>query len=123
MSLEVVLPILIPLTAGALSLALWRSVQLQRLVAVVATALLLVASIWLLRSTIDKGFLGGGFILPVAGHDLRAANANLALLAKRHGFFGTVQGSNFDLGTRQGATDRAFLVLALIVKRYISCKR
>ncbi|MEC9386166.1 Na+/H+ antiporter subunit D [Marinobacter sp. bablab_jr008] len=57
MSLEVVLPILIPLTAGALSLALWRSVQLQRLVAVVATALLLVASIWLLRSTIDKGFL------------------------------------------------------------------
>ena len=57
MSLEVVLPILIPLTAGALSLALWRSVQLQRLVGVVATALLLAASIWLMRSTIDKGFL------------------------------------------------------------------
>lgn len=58
MNLEVVLPILIPpLTAGALSLALWRSVQLQRLVSVVATALLLVASIWLMRSTIDKGFL------------------------------------------------------------------
>ena len=50
MNLEVVLPILIPLTAGALSLALWRSVQLQRLVGVVATALLLAASIWLMRS-------------------------------------------------------------------------
>ncbi|MGC8120289.1 Na+/H+ antiporter subunit D [Marinobacter sp. VGCF2001] len=57
MNLEVVLPILIPLTAGALSLALWRSIRLQRIVAVVATALLLATSIWLMHSTVEQGFL------------------------------------------------------------------
>lgn len=57
MNPELVLPILIPLTAGALSLALWRSVRLQRIIAVVATGLLLAAGIWLLRSTIEQGFL------------------------------------------------------------------
>ncbi|PVY75770.1 multisubunit sodium/proton antiporter MrpD subunit [Tamilnaduibacter salinus] len=57
MKLEVVLPILIPLTAGALSLALWRSVRLQRLLGVLATGLLLAAGIWLMRSTVEQGFL------------------------------------------------------------------
>lgn len=57
MNLELVLPILIPLTAGALSLALWRSVRLQRLLAVVATSLLLAAGVWLLASTTEQGFL------------------------------------------------------------------
>ncbi len=57
MNLELVLPILIPLTAGALSLALWRSVRLQRLLAVLATGLLLAAGVWLLASTTDQGFL------------------------------------------------------------------
>ena len=57
MNLELALPILIPLTAGAVSIALWRSVRYQRIVSVLATALLLAASVWLLRSTIDQGFL------------------------------------------------------------------
>ena len=57
MNLELVLPILIPLTAGALSLALWRSIRLQRALAVVSTGLLLAAGIWLMRSTIEQGFL------------------------------------------------------------------
>jgi multicomponent Na+:H+ antiporter subunit D len=54
---ELVLPILIPLTAGALSLAFWRSIKLQRVLAVIATGLLLAAGIWLMRSTIEQGFL------------------------------------------------------------------
>ncbi|MCD1647848.1 Na+/H+ antiporter subunit D [Marinobacter adhaerens] len=57
MNPELVLPILIPLTAGALSLAFWRSIKLQRVLAVIATGLLLAAGIWLLRSTIAHGFL------------------------------------------------------------------
>ncbi|MDV3502889.1 Na+/H+ antiporter subunit D [Marinobacter sp. M-5] len=57
MNPELVLPILIPLTAGALSLAFWRSIKLQRILAVIATGLLLAAGIWLMRSTIEQGFL------------------------------------------------------------------
>ena len=57
MNLALVLPILIPLTAGALSLALWRSIALQRALAVIATGLLLAASIWLMQSTVDQGIL------------------------------------------------------------------
>ena len=57
MNLAPVLPILIPLVAGALSLACWRSIRLQRLIGVVATGLLLAASIWLLLLTVDQGFL------------------------------------------------------------------
>jgi multicomponent Na+:H+ antiporter subunit D len=57
LNLELALPILIPLTAGAVSIALWRSVRYQRMIAVLATALLLAASVWLLRSTMDQGFL------------------------------------------------------------------
>ncbi|MEX2473602.1 Na+/H+ antiporter subunit D [Marinobacter sp.] len=57
MSPELILPVLIPLTAGALSLALWRSVRYQRILAVLATGLLLWSGIWLLMSTVDQGFL------------------------------------------------------------------
>ncbi|AOY86962.1 Na+/H+ antiporter subunit D [Marinobacter salinus] len=57
MNPELVLPILIPLTAGALSLAFWRSVRLQRMLAVIATGLLLGSGVWLMRSTIEQGFL------------------------------------------------------------------
>ena len=57
MNLELALPILIPLLSGALSVALWRSVRYQRILAVLATALLLAASVWLLRSTMAQGFL------------------------------------------------------------------
>ena len=57
MNLALVLPILIPLTAGALSLALWRSIALQRVLAVTATGFLLAASIWLMQSTVDQGIL------------------------------------------------------------------
>ncbi|TYC57855.1 Na+/H+ antiporter subunit D [Marinobacter sp. BW6] len=57
MNPELVLPILIPLTAGALSLAFWRSIKLQRILAVIATGLLLAAGIWLMHSTIEQGFL------------------------------------------------------------------
>ncbi|SFR55013.1 multisubunit sodium/proton antiporter, MrpD subunit [Marinobacter daqiaonensis] len=54
---ELALPILIPLAAGALSLALWRSVRFQRLLAVLATLAMFASGIWLLRSTMDHGFL------------------------------------------------------------------
>ncbi|PSF06085.1 Na+/H+ antiporter subunit D [Marinobacter fuscus] len=57
MNLELVLPILIPLTAGALSLALWRSVRLQRYLAVLATLLLLIAGLWLMDTTLTQGFV------------------------------------------------------------------
>lgn len=57
MILELALPILIPLFAGALSLALWRTVRFQRILAVIATLAMLVSSVWLLRSTMDQGFL------------------------------------------------------------------
>jgi len=57
LNLAPVLPILIPLFAGALSLACWRSIRLQRLIAVIATGLLLAVSIWLLMLTMEHGFL------------------------------------------------------------------
>ncbi len=57
MNLAPVLPILIPLLAGALSLAFWRSPRVQRVIAIVATGLLLTASIWLMRLTVEHGFL------------------------------------------------------------------
>ena len=57
MNPELTLPILIPLLAGALSVALWRSVRYQRILAVLSTVLLLAASVWLLNSTVDQGFL------------------------------------------------------------------
>ncbi len=49
MSLAVILPILIPLSAGALSLALWRSHLAQRLLGVFGTGALLLAALWLLQ--------------------------------------------------------------------------
>ncbi|MDX1588073.1 MAG: Na+/H+ antiporter subunit D [Oleiphilaceae bacterium] len=55
MRLEVALPILIPLLAGALSLACWRSRILQRWLAVLGTGALLVSSVDLLRSVSTDG--------------------------------------------------------------------
>ncbi|MDX5379212.1 MAG: Na+/H+ antiporter subunit D [Halomonas sp.] len=53
MNVQVALPILIPLLAGAVSLLFWRSRLMQRVVAVAGTGLLLVASVWLL-STVSR---------------------------------------------------------------------
>ncbi|RLK48565.1 multisubunit sodium/proton antiporter MrpD subunit [Alkalispirillum mobile] len=52
---EVALPILIPLLAGSLSLVVWRSVVLQRWIAVFGTGALLYASVWLLMTTHREG--------------------------------------------------------------------
>lgn len=57
MSPEIILPVFIPLTAGALSLALWRSIRYQRILGVLANILLLWSGIWLLMSTTDQGFV------------------------------------------------------------------
>ncbi len=57
MSTLVALPVLVPLIAGALSLALWRSRRAQRLIAVVGTGTLLVVSVWLLVAAADAGVL------------------------------------------------------------------
>lgn len=54
---ELVLPILIPLFCASLSLALWRSVLLQRILAVAGTGALLFAGVWLLRSVTAEGFV------------------------------------------------------------------
>ncbi|WP_457808384.1 Na+/H+ antiporter subunit D [Kushneria sp. EE4] len=67
MSPEVALPILIPLTAGALSMAFWRSRMMQRLIGVVGTAMLLVVSIWLFVSVQAQGHVvmhAGGWEAP-----------------------------------------------------------
>jgi multicomponent Na+:H+ antiporter subunit D len=57
LSPEIILPVFIPLTAGALSLALWRSIRYQRILGVLANILLLWSGIWLLMSTTDQGFV------------------------------------------------------------------
>jgi len=54
---EIFLPILIPLLAGAVSLMLWRSVRLQRGLAVLSTGAMLISTIWLLQSTLAEGFV------------------------------------------------------------------
>ena len=67
MSHLVVIPILIPLLAAALSIASWRSVLLQRGIAVVATGSLLAVSIALLQLTREQGFVVmqmGGWAAP-----------------------------------------------------------
>ncbi|MDQ2077724.1 Na+/H+ antiporter subunit D [Marinimicrobium sp. ABcell2] len=67
MSHLVLIPILIPLLAGALSLVSWRSLLLQRWIAVVATGLLLLVSIGLLQLTREEGFVVmhvGGWAAP-----------------------------------------------------------
>ncbi|ABI57435.1 Na+/H+ antiporter subunit D [Alkalilimnicola ehrlichii MLHE-1] len=52
---EVALPILIPLLAGSFSLVVWRSVVLQRWIAVLGTGALLYVSVWLLMTTHREG--------------------------------------------------------------------
>jgi multicomponent Na+:H+ antiporter subunit D len=48
MSLPLALPIVVPLIAAAASLTAWRSLRMQRILAIVGTAGLLIAGIWLL---------------------------------------------------------------------------
>ncbi len=57
MNPQIALPILIPLLAGAVSLVFWRSRLMQRTIAVIGTALLLLASVWLLTSVTREGIL------------------------------------------------------------------
>ncbi len=57
LSLTVALPILIPLLSGALSVAGWRSLRVQRGIALLGTAALLVASILLLHATWQADFV------------------------------------------------------------------
>ncbi|SPJ33660.1 Na+/H+ antiporter subunit D [Kushneria phyllosphaerae] len=67
MSPEVALPILIPLMAGALSMAFWRSRLMQRLIGVAGTAALLGTSIWLFVSVQAQGYVimnAGGWAAP-----------------------------------------------------------
>lgn len=53
----VALPVLLPLLLGGLSVALWRSVVLQRWLGVVGTLVLLLLSIGLLMETWEQGFV------------------------------------------------------------------
>ncbi len=67
MSYAVAIPVFIPLVAGALSVAFWRSVRYQRWIALVGTGALLLASIWLLQQTRAQGFVViqmGGWAAP-----------------------------------------------------------
>ncbi|WP_456269765.1 Na+/H+ antiporter subunit D [Kushneria sp. AK178] len=67
MSPEVALPIFIPLTAGALSMAFWRSRMMQRVIGVAGTAALLAVSIWLFASVQAQGHVVmnvGGWAAP-----------------------------------------------------------
>ncbi|SEM60094.1 Na+/H+ antiporter subunit D [Halomonas caseinilytica] len=57
MTPQIALPILIPLLAGAVSLVFWRSRGMQRFIAVLGTAGLLLTSIWLLVSVSRDGIL------------------------------------------------------------------
>jgi multicomponent Na+:H+ antiporter subunit D len=65
--MTVLLPILIPLIAGALSLAFWRSTFYQRCIAVIGTAALLLSGIFLLFVVQTEGFVVlqmGGWAAP-----------------------------------------------------------
>ena len=67
MNPEVALPILIPLAAGALSMAFWRSRMMQRLIGIAGTAALLATSIWLFASVQSQGYVimnAGGWAAP-----------------------------------------------------------
>lgn len=57
MNPEVVLPIIIPLLAGALTLAFWRSTFYQRWITLIATVGLLAAGFSLLQSTRENGYV------------------------------------------------------------------
>ncbi|MGM0564053.1 MAG: Na+/H+ antiporter subunit D [Pseudomonadota bacterium] len=67
MTLELVLPILIPLLAGALSLALWRSLRAQQWLAVLATLALTVVGAALMVAVAEEGYVvtvAGGWPAP-----------------------------------------------------------
>ena len=54
---EVALPVLLPLLSGAISLLFWRSRPMQRFVAVVGNAGLLLVSLWLFVATLSDGYV------------------------------------------------------------------
>lgn len=57
MSTLAVLPVIVPLAAGAISVALWKSLRAQRVIAVVATLLLVVVSLMLFREVSANGIV------------------------------------------------------------------
>jgi len=64
---EVALPIIVPLMTGTLTLLAWRSNILQKILSVVGSIALLIASIWLLVSVKEQGHVVmymGGWVAP-----------------------------------------------------------
>jgi multicomponent Na+:H+ antiporter subunit D len=57
MSTLVLLPVILPLAAGAISMALWRSLRAQRIIGVVATLALVLASLALLNAVHTEGHI------------------------------------------------------------------
>lgn len=57
MSMLAVLPVIVPLAAGAISVALWKSVRAQRVIAVVATLALVGVSLLLFRKVSAEGIV------------------------------------------------------------------
>ncbi|KDE38941.1 MAG: Na+/H+ antiporter subunit D [Nitrincola lacisaponensis] len=67
MSPEVALPIIIPLLTGTLTLLAWRSNSVQKILSVIGSIALLIASIWLLASVRETGHVVmymGGWVAP-----------------------------------------------------------
>lgn len=67
MSPEVALPIIIPLLTGTLTLLAWRSNSVQKVLSVIGSIALLIASIWLLASVRETGHVVmymGGWVAP-----------------------------------------------------------
>jgi multicomponent Na+:H+ antiporter subunit D len=53
----VVLPVVLPLLAGAMSIAVWQSLRAQRVIGVIGTGALLATSIWLLAEVVQHGMV------------------------------------------------------------------
>ena len=107
-ALDVALPVLIPLAAGALSLMAWRSRQLQRGLSVTAMLALLAASAWLLWRVQDDGIqvmhagnwpapwgivlvadlLGAIMVMLTAITALATAIYSLATISRQHEHYG-----------------------------------
>ncbi|WP_151669460.1 Na+/H+ antiporter subunit D [Nitrincola schmidtii] len=67
MSPEVALPIIVPLMTGTLTLLVWRSNMLQKILSIIGSIALLIASIWLLVSVKEQGHVVmymGGWVAP-----------------------------------------------------------
>jgi len=89
--MEVILPILIPLMAGTLSVIFWRSTFYQRWIAVLGTAALLISGLWLLSAVRAEGHVVmqmGGWEAPF-GITI-VADTLSAIMATLTGFMGLV---------------------------------